>query len=479
MATYSDLIKQNVAPYAAKKIGVYDSKGSRVGEISLGDFKPDYGERLYRFGILSDVHNQQDQTAESTQDLQHALDHLNNKESVSFTVICGDISQNGTASEFQIYQNNVNTKSPNTPVYATTGNHDCGQGTSGLSLSAWKQYTGNHDRCFEITQGTDHFLFFGMNKWSLGNSGTPYVTTDIDWLESKLQKYQNDRCFIITHLFFPSRAGNLNSIYPNGNWLGGSQLNRIQGLCDTYKNTYWFSGHSHWKWYLQKYQSRANVYRNNCGWCVHIPSCAIPIDSDGTTRVEKPLESEGAIVDVYTDYIDIRGINFKTDKYIPIAQYRLYTDINHDSGGGGSSGGSTSGIPAGYTTVTADNFTVRTDTGATSFPSAATTTSDGYISITFTAASQKFWVQTANMKSSTSKVEVYVEDVIYEPEPSAENKMGLGFYQNDGYYGIETGTVPYYNASENTAVQFNSSSSKYNGTYPVTIKMKNLALKCS
>ena len=46
MATYSDLIKQNVAPYTAKKIGVYDSNGERVGEISLGDFKPDYGERL-------------------------------------------------------------------------------------------------------------------------------------------------------------------------------------------------------------------------------------------------------------------------------------------------------------------------------------------------------------------------------------------------------------------------------------------------
>ena len=130
-----------------------------------------------------------------------------------------------------------------------------------------------------------------------------------------------------THLFFPTRAGNLNNIYPSGNWLGGTQLTTIQALNDRYKNAIWFSGHSHWKWYLQKYQDNANIYRNNCGWCVHVPSCASPIDSDGTSRVEKPLESEGAIVDVYDNYIDIRGMDLKNQKYLPIAQYRLDTTL--------------------------------------------------------------------------------------------------------------------------------------------------------
>lgn len=327
MNSFNEFINNNIAPYNATKIGVYDSTGNKVGEIPVTNLKPDFGERLYRFGLLSDVHNQQDQTAESTEDLQRALAFFNEKESVSFTCICGDLSQSGTAAEFQIYKTNVETKSPNTPVYTTTGNHDCGLGTSGLNLSAWKQYTGNHDRCYEITQGTDHFLFFGMNKWSLGNSGTPYLDEDITWISNKLEEYRNERCFVFTHLFFPTRAGNLNNIYPTGNWLGGTQLTTIQALNDRYKNAIWFSGHSHWKWYLQKYQDRANIYRNNCGWCVHVPSCALPIDSNGTTRVEKPLESEGAIVDVYENYIDIRGMDLKNQKYLPIAQYRLDTTL--------------------------------------------------------------------------------------------------------------------------------------------------------
>ena len=322
---YENFINENIAPYAATKIGVYDSEGNKVGVIPLGNFKPEYGNRLYRFGVLSDVHNQSDQSAESTADLQKALSIFNEKESVTMTCICGDISQNGTASEFEIYKNNVEAKSPNTPVYTTVGNHDAT--SSGLNLDNWNTYTGNHGRSFEITQGNDHFLFFGMNRWSLGSGGTPYIEEDMAWLEEKLETYRNERCFIFTHLFFPDRAGNLNGIYPSGNWLGGAQLTRIQGLCDHYKNTIWFSGHSHWKWYLQKYQDRANIYRNNCGWCVHIPSCASPIDSNGSSRVSMPLESEGAIVDVYENYIDIRGMDLKNEKYLPIAQYRLDTTL--------------------------------------------------------------------------------------------------------------------------------------------------------
>ena len=322
--SYTDFIEQNIAPYSAEKIGVYNSNGEKVGIVPLGNFKPSYGERLYRFGLLSDVHNQSDQTAESTEDLQRALQFFNEKESVEMTCICGDISQNGTASEFQIYKNNVDAKSPSTPVYTTVGNHDAT--TGGLNTANWNTYTG-HDRCFEITKNNDHFLFFGMNKWSLGSSGTPYLDSDIDWLEEKLEEYRNQRVFVFTHLFFPTRAGNLNDIYPNGNWLGGSQLTKIQALNDRYKNSIWFSGHSHWKWYLQKYQDRANIYKNDCGWCVHVPSCASPIDSNGTSRVSKPLESEGAIVDVYENYIDIRGMNLKNQKYLPIAQYRLDTTL--------------------------------------------------------------------------------------------------------------------------------------------------------
>lgn len=338
-AYYSDFIDVNIPPYLAETIGVYDADDIRVGFIPLTGFKPTFGERLYRVGLLSDVHDYEGSTAEPSDDFRTALSLFNNKEDVVMTCICGDISQNGTETEFSMFKTDVNAQSPNTPVYTTSGNHDCGSG-SGRSIneSLWEQYTGK-PLTFEVSRtlpngSVDHFLFLGMTSWSLGSSGTPYSTSDIDWLETKLKEYKDERCFVFTHLFFPKRAGNLNNIYPSSNWLQGTQLSRLEGLHIKFFNSIWFSGHSHWKWALQKYQDRANVYREYsnddkplCAWSVHIPSCASPIDSNGSTRVEKPLESEGAVMDVYENYVDIRAIDLKNNKYIPIGTYRLKTEL--------------------------------------------------------------------------------------------------------------------------------------------------------
>jgi hypothetical protein len=161
------------------------------------------------------------------------------------------------------------------------------------------------------------------------NFETPYLESSLTWLENKLEAYKDERCFVFTHLFFPDRAGNLNYIYPAENCLRGKQLERLENLCDTYTNSIWFSGHSHWKWDLQKFQRRANVHRLYLfsepvtGWCVHVPSCGYPITSDGTPRVGIEEDSEGAIVQVYENHIDIHGINFKDGRYLHVGVYRL------------------------------------------------------------------------------------------------------------------------------------------------------------
>ena len=336
---------------------MYASDGSRVGEIPLGSFKPNYGERLYRFGLLSDVHNEDSQSTENAQDFINALTELNNKESIEFICITGDLTQyshstGNIATEMTLYQNNLNAAGVNKPVYVTTGNHDC-PGSTDVDYNTFYQYAGLSDiapssgatASYEVTKThttsggvtvTDHFLFLTMRRYEFTSS--TYYDADITWLGNKLEAYKNDRCFVFTHMFFPDYAGNLNRIYPSGNWLSGPQLTSLKNLIDSYPRSYWFSGHSHWKWYLQKYQDKANIYPTSnsgrtTGWAVHIPSCASPIDSDGSSRVSMPLQSEGGVVDVYEDYVDIRGIEFKGPgdsnynmKYIPVAQYRLYTE---------------------------------------------------------------------------------------------------------------------------------------------------------
>lgn len=53
---YDSFINSNVAPYSADAIGVFNSNGELVKKIPIDGFKPSYTDRLFRFGILSDVH---------------------------------------------------------------------------------------------------------------------------------------------------------------------------------------------------------------------------------------------------------------------------------------------------------------------------------------------------------------------------------------------------------------------------------------
>ena len=223
---YDDFIKTNVAPYAASQIGVYNSNGERVGSIPLGTFKPAYGERLYRFGIISDVHNETNQADGNQNDIRNALNFFNQREDIEFTCITGDLTQTSYSSgdlttEMALYQANLAAISNSTPVYPTTGNHDCPQSRD-VDIDTFKNYAGISDLftsdavySYEVTKThqtsggttvTDHFLFLGMKRYEFTSS--TYLDADITWLGNKLEAYKNDRCFVFTHMFFPDASGN-------------------------------------------------------------------------------------------------------------------------------------------------------------------------------------------------------------------------------------------------------------------------------
>ena len=267
---YDSFINSNVAPYSADAIGVFNSNGELVKKIPIDGFKPSYTDRLFRFGILSDVHNNNadSQSNEDIADLTNALSVLNSIESVNMTCICGDITQGGRPAQFAVYRDTVAANSPNTPVYTTTGNHDC-PSSGGLASTDWEPYTGN-PMTFEVIKEIGGkkvpFLFLGMNLYSLGDAGTPYLDADMDWLEAKLEEYRNERVFVITHLFFPTKAGNFKQIYPSTNWLGGSQLERLQAMNERYlknnkdaQDDYWKYQEEVYKWKKQQLEEENDL----------------------------------------------------------------------------------------------------------------------------------------------------------------------------------------------------------------------------
>lgn len=322
MAKYDDFIPENVAPKNARRIGIYNAQGNRVGQIPLGTLTfPDAGAKLYSFGALSDVHYQYDTAPD---DFHRALTYLNETEDVAFTCICGDLTSSGTAAELTAYKNAVSTYSPDTPVYAIMGNHDV---RSNL-MNSIQDYTGN-PLYYSVSHGNDVFIFVGnVADWTTA----VLSTAELQWLYETLEANRNKRCFLFEHIRPTEGCGNALGLYQRSgttDW-GGTTGAVFESLLSHYKNIVFFHGHSHLKFYLQGYDDLANYDKQRGSHSVHIPSLAVPRDSDWATdpsTTDVYADSEGYVVDVYKTGIHLRGRDFVKGEFLPIASYWLDTTL--------------------------------------------------------------------------------------------------------------------------------------------------------
>lgn len=320
IGTYDNFIPQNVATLGARRIGVYNNNGARIGFIPIGPLTPpDPKQKLYSFGAISDIHLNYD-TAES--DFRKALTYLNDTEDVAFTCIAGDLTGNGTTDQLQVLKDRIATWSVDTPVYCVTGNHD---GYNSNIENIIETYTG-HPLYYSFEHDNDMFIMCGIKS---SNEGTLFTTAELQWLYETLEANRNKRCFVFHHVRPQDGCGNAFGIYNFDIW-GGTEATVFESLMTHYKNAHQFHGHSHLKFYLQYGSDIANIDHIFGGWSIHIPSLAVPRDGDVTganSRQEMYSDSEGYVVDVYANGIHLRGRDFVKDEFLPIASYWLDTTI--------------------------------------------------------------------------------------------------------------------------------------------------------
>lgn len=321
MALYSDFIPENIAPPETRRIGVYNSNGIRVGVIPLGNLAfPAAGQKMYSFGVLSDIHLQYD-TAQA--DFQRALTYLNLTEDVAFICISGDLTSAGTDAQLAQYKEYVDNYSADTPVYAVSGNHENYRGSDLPDVI--EQYTG-HPLYYSFEHGNDVFIMLGIKGDSEGNL---FTTEELQWLYETLEENRNKRCFVFHHVRPQDGCGNTYGIYNYDIW-GGTEATVFESLMHHYKNAHQFHGHSHLKFYLQYGSDIANIDHIFSGWSIHIPSLAVPRDGDASgasSRKEVYADSEGYVVDVYENGIHLRGRDFVKGEFLPIASYWLDTTL--------------------------------------------------------------------------------------------------------------------------------------------------------
>lgn len=313
-AAYSGFIKENVAPSEASVIGVYNTGGERVGEIDIEALSYDAGEKLYSFGLLSDVHIQ---SATAADDYKRALTYYNKETDVDFIAVAGDITQSGTREHLATYKAIVDEFSPNTRVYETSGNHEGQQKNLSEYIS---EYTGE-SVYYSFTHGNDVFIMVG----NTAAAGEIFTTEELQWLYETLEANKDKRCFVFQHVPSDTTSGNALGVYEHDIW-DGVDAAVYESLVKHYPNIIWFHGHSHLKFRLQNFDKKANYDSSEGFHSVHVPSLAVPRDSDAlNNRVEVFADSEGYVVDVYENSVVLRGRDFVTGKFLPIAQYCLDT----------------------------------------------------------------------------------------------------------------------------------------------------------
>ena len=328
--SYKGFISSSTAPVGATKIGVYSSKGVRVGSIALTDaFQPNLGNKLYAFGALSDVHIGY---KTSEEDFERALKYLSDVEHVAFIGIAGDLTVDADALQFYTFRDLI-TKHSKVPVYAIAGNHDTPEHGGSMATDFVVKYT-EHPLYYSFTYGDDVYIMLGVYQESTGNHMAPGA---LEWLQKTLETNRDSRCFIFTHVYPNNSSGDPFDAYNFDMWRG-TEERIFMSMLEHYPNVTVFHGHSHVEFAIQSLTDKAIIDVSGKYNSIHIPSLTAPRTfklQSGVVTDNLYLydESEGYVVDVYENGIILRGYDFVNEKFIPYAQYYIDTTLETVKGG--------------------------------------------------------------------------------------------------------------------------------------------------
>ena len=160
-------------PYDTKMDGAHDINAHNIEQIE----KQCAGHKTIRFVQISDTQRWYDETRD-------AVRSINARDDIDFVVHCGDVSDFGVTSEFEVQRDIL--QKLDVPYVVLLGNHDC----LGTGPDVYRYIFGKPDFTFDA--GDTHFVCLNTNAYEYDYS-TPipdftFIQKDQDNLKSDIKR---------------------------------------------------------------------------------------------------------------------------------------------------------------------------------------------------------------------------------------------------------------------------------------------------
>lgn len=270
----------------------------------------------YSFNVITDLHVStyfQNFNAHLKMALLDIASNASNSKGI-FTV--GDNVNKTSEDEYKLLNQfvNENTFSYSPKIYYTLGNHDYMYLSSfDTAINQFKQYTQMENAYYSVTINDNHFIVLGSD--SLKGEGE-MSDEQLSFLENKLKEINKDE-YVFIFLHQPLKNTVSGSLYDEMGqiWYGfTNQDEKIRSLISPYKNAILFTGHTHWSLNSYKPVLFGNKQTNSFVNCASVGY----LWSDDDKQIEG---SEGIYVDVYEDYLLIKGREFSDKQWISNAMF--------------------------------------------------------------------------------------------------------------------------------------------------------------
>ena len=329
----------NTKTYEFIPLNAIPDNATRIIALHNGVFSADFkipdskrlniNDKLFSYGALSDIHidGDGDDDAFSESDFTKEISYFETNGAVA---ICnsGDITRDGRECDVAGVLRCID--NTNLPIYTARGNHDNANDCSGLDNELYSSIEPNGNLFLKKING-EIFIFCGILSSSAGETSI-FDDAQITQLSTWLETYKDRRVFLHEHVFF-GETGNIYNLYGGTGMSNSGNAGEFKKLMRKYRNVILCTGHSHLDFALQRLGDHANINQRTDTLChrVHIPSASRPRYNDIDTPDIKDNTytyksgAQGYLIDVYRDFIILKGRDFIKGKNLPYATYILDT----------------------------------------------------------------------------------------------------------------------------------------------------------